>query len=141
MDYLTMKRSMSTMLLGFLCSGAAAVAQIVSGTLVGNATDATGAVVPKASVTATNQSTGGTRSTVTDDAGYFALPQLPPGEYRITVTADGFKKSEVSGIALPVSQTVRVDLKLEIGAVNQEVSITAHAAQVESETSTLGQVI
>jgi outer membrane receptor protein involved in Fe transport len=135
-----MNRTQSILLLAVLTTGAS-LAQIVSGTLVGNATDATGAVVPKASVTAANESTGVTRSTVTDESGYFALLQLPPGNYRVTVTADGFKKSEVSGIVLPVSQTVRVDLKLEIGAINQEVSITAHAAQIESETSSLGQVI
>src|SRR5215831_3423020 len=93
-----------TLILGFFFSSAA-LAQIVSGTLVGNATDATGAVVPKASVTATNESTGVTRTTLTDDSGYFTLAQLPPGEYRVAVTAEGFKKSEVSGIVLPVSQT------------------------------------
>ena len=79
-----MNRVSSNILLGILFSSVAA-AQIVSGTLVGNATDATGSVVPKATVTATNESTGATRSTVTDDSGYFALPQLPPGEYRLTI--------------------------------------------------------
>src|SRR5437870_5309210 len=70
MEYLTMNRATSNLLLGALFSSAA-VAQIVSGTLVGNVTDATGSVVPKASVTATNESTGRTRSTLTDDSGYF----------------------------------------------------------------------
>jgi outer membrane receptor protein involved in Fe transport len=128
------------LILALLCSRAA-IAQIVSGTLVGTATDATGSVVPKASIMATNDRTGVSRSTVSDDSGYFVLPQLPPGEYRVTATAGGFKKYEVSGIVLLVDQTVRVDLKLEVGAVNQEVQVTARAAQVESETSSLGQVI
>ncbi len=115
--------------------------QIVSGTIVGTATDATGSVVPKASIVVTSQSTGISRTAASDDSGNFAFPQLPPGEYRLSATATGFKKYDVSGIVLLVNQTSRVEVKFEVGAVSEQVQVEARAAQVQSETSSLGQVI
>ena len=119
----------------------AALAQIVSGAIVGTAVDSSGAVAPKVEISVTSEQTGNARTTTTDSSGYFALPQLSPGLYRLTAVAAGFKKYEVSGITLLVDETVRVDVRLEVGAINQEIQVTAATAQVESETSSLGQVI
>jgi outer membrane receptor protein involved in Fe transport len=124
-----------------LVAAVGGVAQIVSGTLVGTATDASGAVVPDARITATNLATGISRSVLTDASGGYTLAQLPPGTYRVTASAAGFSTYEVSGIVLLVDQTARVDVRLELGAVNQEVRVAAAGAQVQSETSSLGQVI
>jgi len=135
-----MKRTQSTFLLVLLC-GTSLSAQIVSGTLVGSVTDTTGAAAPNALITATNERTGVARSTTSDDSGAFTLPQLPPGDYRLTATLEGFKRHEVTSIVLLVNQTARVDVRLELGAINQEVQVSARAAIVESETSSLGQVI
>ena len=116
-------------------------AQIVSGTIVGTATDATGAVVAGAKITATNESTGTARSTTTDPSGGYVLPQLPPDNYKMTISVPGFRAYEVSHIVLLVDQTVRVDARLQVGEVTQQMEVAAQAAQVDSETSALGQVV
>jgi hypothetical protein len=134
---------MKTVVVALIAIGCAATgrAQIVSGTIVGTATDATGAVVANAKIVATNEGTGVTRTTVAVGSGVYAVPQLPPGNYRITASAPGFSTYEVSHIVLLVDQTVRVDVHLRVGEITQQVEVSARGAQVESETSTLGQVI
>src|SRR5689334_7748337 len=116
-------------------------AQIISGTIVGTATDASGSLVANAKITATNESTGVLRSTATDSSGGYVLPQLPPGNYKLSASAPGFSTYDVSHIVLLVDQTARVDVHFELGAVNQQVEVQATAAQLDSETSTLGEVI
>jgi hypothetical protein len=116
-------------------------AQIVSGTIVGRLMDASGAVVPSAAVTATNEATGASRTTTSDDSGNYAFPQLPPGTYAISATATGFKKYQLSAIDLAVDQTVRADVHFQVGEISQQIEIRAAGAQVEGETSELGQVI
>src|SRR2546422_8659486 len=118
-----------------------ALSQIVTGAIVGSATDASGGVAPKVGIAVTNMQTGVSREMATDEAGNFSAPQLPPGVYRLTATADGFKRYEVNEITLLVDQTVRVNVHLELGAINQSVQVAAAGAQVQSETSSLGQVI
>ena len=135
-----MKRAVLTFAV-FACFCDTVGAQIVSGTIVGAATDATGAVVTNGRITATNESTGIARSTTTDVSGGYVLPQLPPGNYRISVSAPGFRSYDVSHVALLVDQTVRVDAQLQLGEVTERVEVSAQAAQVDSETSTLGQVV
>ena len=119
----------------------AARAQIVSGSIVGVVTDSTGSVVPDAAITATNAATGLARNTRTDAQGSYSLPQLPPGIYSVAVVAEGFKRAEVAGITLLVGQTARVDAALEIGAVTEQVEVVAAGAILQSETSSVGQVI
>ncbi|HVT93405.1 MAG TPA: TonB-dependent receptor [Bryobacteraceae bacterium] len=127
--------------IAFLWAAATAFGQIVSGTIVGRASDASGAVVPGAAITATSAGTGTQRTASTDADGNFVIAQLNPGVYSLSATADGFKKYSVSRIELLVDQSVRVDIHFELGAVTQQVDVTAGTAQVESETSSLGQVI
>jgi hypothetical protein len=117
------------------------MAQIVTGSIVGSATDASGAIVPRVSISVTNLQTGVSRAISTDESGNFSAPQLPPGVYRVTATAEGFKRYEVNEVTLLVDQTVRVDVALELGAINQSVQVEAAGAQIQSETSSLGQVI
>jgi hypothetical protein len=118
-----------------------APAQIVSGTIVGTVTDSTGGVVPGVSVAATNTATGLSRSADSDAQGNFSLPQLPPGQYSLNAASEGFKGFEVSGITLLVEQTARVDVQLEIGDVTEQIEVVAAGAVVQSETSSVGQVI
>lgn len=126
----------------FLLSGCAYLAaQIVSGTILGRTTDESRAGVPKATITLTNPSTGLERTAVSDDTGNFAFPQLPPGTYMLSATATGFKTYRVSGINLPVHQTVRADIQFEVGQITQNIVVKASAEQVQTETSELGQVI
>jgi hypothetical protein len=128
-------------LIVFVCLCGTARAQIVSGTIVGTVTDATGAVVTNGSITATNESTGVARSAAADASGGYVLPQLPPGNYRVSISAPGFRTYDVSHVVLLVDQTVRVDAQLDLGEVTQRVEVSAQTAQVDSETSTLGQVV
>ena len=79
-------------------------AQVISSSVVGDAQDASGAAVPGAAVVITNISTGATRTSNTDEAGGYVFPQLPPGDYRLSVTHTGFKRYEVSKINLPVNR-------------------------------------
>lgn len=115
--------------------------QIVSGTIVGTVADSTGAVIPGVSVSATNTATGLVRAADSDAQGNFSLPQLPPGTYSLNASAEGFKSFEVTGITLLVEQTARVDVQLEIGDVTEQIEVVAAGAVVQSETSSVGQVI
>ena len=119
----------------------ALAAQVITSSLVGNAVDASGASVPATVVVLTHTSTGATRSGTTDDTGAYVFPQLVPGMYKLVATHAGFKRYEVSEINLPVNQTVRVDIRLLIGDVSEQVNVVGQALQIESETSSLGQVI
>jgi hypothetical protein len=133
--------TMIRLVAGAVLFSVAATAQIVTGTVVGTITDASGGAVPRTAIVLTNTATGITRSVSSEPTGDYVFAQLPPGVYRLSATAEGFKKYDVSDITVLVDQTVRINVKLELGSVNQEVKVVAAAAQVESETSSLGQVI
>src|ERR1700753_604246 len=111
-------------------------AQETTGTIVGNVTDASGAVVVDASVTATNTLTNTVRSTVTDSAGQYTIPALPAGTYAITVDKPGFQSQRINSIVLDASQTARQDFKVTVGKVNETVTIEAGAAAALLQTET-----
>lgn len=115
--------------------------QVISSSIVGDVADASGASVPGAVVLVTNVSTAAVRQAVSDANGAYVLPQLPPGNYRLSATHAGFKRYEVSSVNLPVGQTVRVDVAFVVGDVTEQVQVSAAAPLLESETSSLGQVI
>src|SRR5262245_42660786 len=71
--------------------------QIVSGSIVGTVADASGGTIPGVRVVATNEETNLTRETLSNDAGYFTIPSLPPGRYRVAASQPGFKSAQVSG--------------------------------------------
>ena len=112
------------LLLGALCTNSA-LAQAVNATLLGTVTDASGAVVPSAKVTATETNTNTVRSTVTNESGNYSFPDLPPGRYIVTVEVTGFKKNTRSGIDVLVNTSPRVDMQLTPGNVTETVEVTA----------------
>jgi hypothetical protein len=116
-------------------------AQNVSGKFVGTITDASGAAVAAAIVTATQVETSAERQVESDSTGNYTLDLLPPGTYRITAEKPGFKRSQLANLELQVNQTARIDVRLEVGSVNESLNVTAQAAVVESETASVGQVI
>ena len=109
--------------------------------VTGRISDATGAVVPGAQDSVTNQKTGLTRDSVSNGEGYFTIPLLSPGEYRIAVRKDGFKPVVRPDVALNVEPVARLDFTLEAGAVSETVTITSDAPLMNTETSSVGQVV
>ncbi|MBZ5619414.1 MAG: carboxypeptidase-like regulatory domain-containing protein [Acidobacteriia bacterium] len=118
------------------------MAQAVSNaTIHGVVTDATGAVVPNAQVKATQTDTGQTMTTTTDSDGSYVLPNLPVGPYRLEAGAPAFSNYVQSGIVLQVGTNVQINVTLQVGAVTQDVRVSANAAMVETEDTSVSEVI
>lgn len=109
--------------------------------VTGRVVDQSAAVVVSAEIAAINVETGNRFTTQTNQDGYYTISRLDPGRYRVEIRQSGFKPVVRSGIELQVDQVGRVDFTLEVGAVTEQVEITAEAPLVESETSNLGQVV
>ncbi|HEY1493840.1 MAG TPA: TonB-dependent receptor [Candidatus Solibacter sp.] len=124
-----------------LAGGLTLSAQQTTATLTGTVNDASGGAVPGVIVKARNQETGIDRETVTNDQGAYTLPFLGAGEYTVEAVKTGFQSSKVSLLSLQVGQTVRVDLALQIGAVNESISVTATGAALQTESVAVGTVI
>jgi hypothetical protein len=124
----------------FLSAPFSAKAQTTAG-LSGAITDSSGGVVPGAKVTIGSAGTGFQRETVTGEAGLYEFPVLPPGTYAVTVQKQGFKQMTREGVRLEVNQQARIDFALQLGAVSETVEVQAAAPLLESNTSSVGQVI
>jgi hypothetical protein len=110
-----------------------AFGQQVYGSIYGTVTDATGAAVPNAKVTITDESKGTKYEISTNDAGNYTKGQLIPGTYQVQVEAQGFRKAVSKDVTVNVDQAARVDLGLSIGDVTQEVEVTASAPLLQSD--------
>ena len=120
------------------CVAPRAHAQNVYATIHGTVTDASGAVVPNATVTALNTSTGISSRATTDNQGYFTFPQLQTGgPYTVTIQASGFRKYQQNGIMLTVNASPEVDASLTIGSTGETVQVQAAAIQVETAETQL----
>jgi len=108
-----------------------ALAQRYTATLRGTVTDATGAVLPGATVTITGTETGLSRVAYTNPSGNFTF-DLPVGAYQLTVELEGFKKAVVSDIELNVADERRLDVGLELGEIVEEITTTASSIYVET---------
>src|SRR5580658_2772368 len=125
----------------FFASALAVYAQNDRGTITGEVRDQAGAVVPGASVVATNPSSGDQFKTVTTVTGNYTIPSLPAGIYSLTVEVKGFKKFIQQNIEVQVSITDRVDVALEIGAATETVTVTAEAPQLKTESAEQSTII
>jgi Carboxypeptidase regulatory-like domain len=101
-----------------------AFGQAVNGTLLGTVTDASGATVAGAKITATQTSTGSVHQSTSNDSGNYTFPDLPPGNYNVTVEATGFKKATQEKIDLVSNSATRVDIALQTGNVSETVLVT-----------------
>ncbi len=124
-----------------LASGLSLLAQQGTGSISGTVTDALGAAVPGADVKITNTGTNAVSQTATNESGYFTVPALRVGNYQVTVEKSGFKMIQQSGITLQVDQRVALNLKLEVGAMAESISVVADAALVDTGSATVGKVI
>ncbi len=119
-----------------VCPGV--LAQTTSAAIHGTVTDATGAVIPGASVAALNTSTGIVTKTVSDGSGYYIFPQLQlGGPYTVTVTKPGFESSRLVGIMLHVNDNLFENATLQTGSVSQTVRVSASAIQVQTSNTQL----
>lgn len=132
-----MNRGMSNRFFMLLAMAALAasvgLAQLITGSIVGQVTDPTGAVIPAVQVTVKNQNTGISVQRTADASGAYSIPDLQAGIYEVIVTKAGFQTYHGTGVQLLASQTVRVDVKLEVGNVQQQVTVTARAPLVNTE--------
>jgi hypothetical protein len=123
--------------LAFLLFAPASYGQTTSATVLGNVTDASGAVMSGASVTVTNVATGISRAVPTDDFGNYEVTDLVAGNYDVLIEGKGFKSYLRRSIPLDARATVRVDAKLTVGQTQERVEVEATAPVVTTETGTV----
>src|ERR1022692_1696837 len=112
-----------------------------TGALQGTVTDASGAVIPNATVTLTSTTTGQERSVTTQGDGTYRFPLLPPGSYKVKFAANGFKGAEATGINVNVTETPVFDKKLEVGGATEQVTVEANVETLQTASSSMGTVV
>ena len=121
--------------------GAGAVHADVTGSIQGVVHDSSGAVVGGAKVVATNVDTNLSKDAVSGSDGAYRILALPAGNYRLKVTAQGFREFTETGIVINVNDQLKYDVTLNVGSVSEKVEIVANAVQVQTESTQLGDVI
>jgi hypothetical protein len=119
----------------------AAMGQETRGSILGRVTDTSGAIIPGATVVLVNQATGVTSSTGLTVTGEYTFINLDPGQYRVTATAIGFRKTVVQDVTLFVAQKARVDVTLDVGDISTAVEVRASVSVVQSEQASVGSVV
>ncbi|MCC6365975.1 MAG: TonB-dependent receptor [Bryobacterales bacterium] len=120
---------------------AAVSGQYTNASLAGTVSDPSGAPVADAAVTVQSLDTGLSRTTSTNTEGAFSVPALPVGKYRMTVEKSGFSKYIQSGITLVLNQAANIPVQLKIGDVTQQVTVSADAELINTQSGTVGQLI
>ncbi len=138
-----MTAALRVLTLALLCVVAAtnALAQESRGTITGTVVDSSGAVVPGASVTITNVARGTSVTLVTNDVGFFQAPYLVSGTYTVTVELAGFKKLVREGIEVRVDDRLQLELPLELGGAEEQITVRAESPLLDVATASLGQVV
>ncbi|HMF59261.1 MAG TPA: carboxypeptidase-like regulatory domain-containing protein, partial [Vicinamibacterales bacterium] len=119
----------------------AVFAQTGAASLTGIVTDQSGAAVPGATVTATNQATNVDYTAVSNDAGNYTVTSLPVGAYVIKAELARFKTAATKPVQAEAQQIVRLDFKLELGGVEETVEVSSEAQVLQTESATVGEVI
>ncbi len=133
---------LQTVVLSFLATGALfAQTQAINGSIRGRVTDPTGAAVPQAKITAANSDTGFTRAADSSEDGYFVLPNLPLGNYSVTVQKTGFDTQKYTGISLAAGVEAVLESQLKVGAVSTTVEVTGGAPVIEPSRVNTGRTI
>ncbi len=109
--------------------------------LQGTVLDPKGGAVPGAKVTVTNQNTGTSRETVASAEGFYRVTELPPGKYTVTVEAAGFKKVTSNEVEVKAEEPRGFDVTLDVGAVSEQVTVTASAEALHTEDANLGNTV
>jgi hypothetical protein len=135
--------------LGFLCAVFAILlltvapgfAQTTSGTIVGTVTDASGGVIPATPVTLINVATTTKTESVTDASGYYQFVNVQPGNYKVSISKQGFRALTSAPFKLEVEGSMRINLTLEVGSESQTVTVTAESPLIQAETTSIGSVV
>lgn len=137
MNSRNLRRLGLTLLAGILSIGALPLlhAAIDRGAIRGTVTDPQGAVVPNATVTITSVERKVSQTTATNNAGFYNVIELVPGEYTVHVEATGFSAVEISNVIVKAADTATVDAALKVGAMAEKITVTAEAALVETSAS------
>src|SRR5262245_23491766 len=118
-----------------------AYAQLDTGSIVGTITDASGAVLPGVTVTATQLETGVATTAVTTDRGQYVFPNLKIGRYSVAAELAGFRRGVRDGIELHVQERIEANLKLELGQLSEEVKVTGTAELLQTQTANMGHAV
>jgi hypothetical protein len=125
----------------FCLGGVSTQAQTTAGTIVGNLTEQSGAVLTRTQITLTNIGTADTRLAVTNQSGFYQFVNVPPGSYRMSVEKQGFKQLVREPIELQVATTIQINLMMQVGSESQKVLVNARTPLIQAETTSLGAVI
>jgi hypothetical protein len=128
-------RSIGLLSVFLLAACSAASAQTLYGSITGNVRDASGAVVPGATVTITQKETNQTRQTTSNEAGLYTFTTVQTGTYALKVTKEGFKTFEDTAVPITLNNLTRLDVTLTVGAVAEAVTVTAEAPLLQSDTA------
>jgi hypothetical protein len=125
----------------FVTASACAFAQNSRGSITGQVTDPSGAILPHVAVIVTNTATGAISQVTTTNDGFYTAPGLQPGPYEVTVETNGFKKFTQSGIQLATQENATVNIKLAVGSTDQTVNVTSNAPLIDIADASTGQVL
>jgi outer membrane receptor protein involved in Fe transport len=120
---------------------APATAQEATAKIVGTVTDQQGAVVPGVKINVTNKATNVTNSTTSGKDGFYQVLDLPIGTYHLVARRSGFRTAEATTTRLEINQSLRMDFHLEVGSVNEQVTVEGQGTGVETVNPTLGQSV
>jgi hypothetical protein len=126
--------------IALLCAGPAA-AQAVKGGLLGNIVDQSGFALPGVTVTITEVNTNISYSAVTNTSGNYVFSNLKDGKYRVSAELSGFKRAVREGVEVPVNATPRVDLKMEVGAVEESVTVIGESPLLQTDRADTSRII
>ena len=135
-----MKRLLFSVMAAILCAWPTP-AQTSTSRISGTVLDASGAVVPRATVILTNDATGVSERQQTTEAGLYSFPSVPVGTYTLRVEAPGFRTAVRPSVVLQVNTPLTVDVTLEVGAPTESVVVSASAEMLQTSSATLGNVI
>src|SRR5687768_14127796 len=139
--YTTLVRVARVMVVVLLAGAPIAAAQDARGTISGTVVDASKSLVPGASVTATNIAMGTEISALTNADGFFQIPYLLPGAYKVTVELAGFKKWVRESVDVRVADRLELQVALEVGGTVEEVTVSAASPLLETTNASLGNVV
>src|SRR5271167_654200 len=126
---------------GIICCSTVALCQVITGNIVGQITDNSGALVPKVELVIRNSGTGTSVMVEGDDSGAYSAPNLQAGMYDISARKAGFRIETVTGIQLLAQQTARLDFNLQVATAPQSVEVKAQVQLVHTDSQTINSSI